>query len=134
MIASLVLALYRAWVTSPVTIYGKKRPCSACLTTLQFATSIGLKIAHNLHPGGFWATSSVFLNELVLLAIKDGKISHEDAVAWLDPKLDVLRTYQTQVLGKKEKRKSLKTKEQDFDPDELNETGYDTPSDSETED
>lgn len=131
----LVLALYQSGSKGAV-VYGKKRPCTACLATLKFANDkLKLGIRHNLHPGGYWGTANQGLVNLVKLAVQRNALTAKEAQQWLDTHTQGHQTYQSQPVVKGKKRKTLVTQTVAFDPSRLaGESIYDSASESEGED
>ncbi|GHH85428.1 eCIS core domain-containing protein [Streptomyces capitiformicae] len=77
----LVLALQRSEFDGKAHIYGKKRPCTLCSATLDYAVARGgMDIDFNRHPGGYWHTAAP---GLVKLANMLGA-SADEFEKWLD--------------------------------------------------
>lgn len=127
----LILALYRARQSGAV-IYGKKRPCAACQATLSFANEkLGLNIRHNLHHGGYWATSNPGLLALIHLALERGAVTKKAVQDWIGEHVKKAQSYQSRALEKGKKRSSLTTTTVRFGSGKAGESGYDSASDSE---
>jgi hypothetical protein len=129
----LIVALYQAKQTGG-TVFGKKRPCTACAATFKFANDkLNLKILHNHHHGGYWSTSNPGLHLLVGLAIQRKAVTDKEANLWLEDLVKETQSYQSVPLLKGVKRNTLKTRTIKLDPSLFEDTGYDSGSDSETE-
>ena len=125
---NLILAYARSGTTAPGEIYGKKRPCTGCYMTFVFATQkLGLNLRFNENPGGFWGPAEQGLWQVIQ---QKTDLKLEDIDDFVANNLPA-QTYRTERVGKKRGRGSDRKKLRTDQKGE--ETGYDSPSDSEDE-
>ncbi|MBW4612990.1 MAG: hypothetical protein KME21_06845 [Desmonostoc vinosum HA7617-LM4] len=127
---NLIFAYCKSGSSSPALIYGKKRPCTGCYVTFRYATDIlNLNIQFNPNAGGFWGPAVTGLWEVMKESIVANNITIDGLEGFVEKALPTM-THRTH--NKEGKSKGDKTKSRTDTKAE--ETGYDSPSDTEAED
>lgn len=130
----LVIALWKAKGGGRSVIYGKKRPCTGCFAALSFARQkLGMQIAFNVRPGGYWSTSNEGLMILVREGIAAGKVTPKSAHEWYENFKKSFVSHQTHSIPKGESRHKLKGFSEAFGGKVMHDTDYGSDSDSDTD-
>lgn len=125
---NLILAYYQSGTKQAGLIYGKKRPCTGCYLTFAYAVKVlKCNLTYSEKPGGFWKPAVKGLWKLIISQKGPAKI--EDVEDFVEKNLPAM-TNRTQRTGAEQDDDY--TKERGNQKGE--ETGYDSPSDSEAED
>jgi hypothetical protein len=121
---NLIIAYVRSGASTPAQIFGKKRPCAGCALTFLYAVQVLKRaITHNGRAGGFWKPALPALVNLM----KERNASIEDAHAFVAEHHPTV-AHRTKRPGESGNSNKART------DTKAEETGYDSPSDSEAED
>jgi hypothetical protein len=121
---NLIIAYVRSGASVPAQIFGKKRPCTGCTVTFEYAVNILKRtISYNGRAGGFWGPALPGL--IALMKERNATIDNvHDLVADYHPTV----AHRTKRPGQRGDSTKPRT------DTKAEETGYDSPSDSEAED
>jgi hypothetical protein len=121
---NLIIAYVRSGASVPAQIFGKKRPCTGCTITFEYAVNILKRtIMYNGRAGGFWGPALPGL--IALMKERNATIDNvHDLVTQFHPK----KAHRTKRPGETGDSTKPRT------DTKAEETGYDSPSDSEVED